>query len=176
MQIFFGTKRAPQSFNRKREEKMKCRQAKKTISPYVDGALAPGEKNRFESHIRGCASCREDLEETRDLRRMFDSGRRFSAPYGFTTRVLANLEEKKRSRPLSPLPIKPFFLRAVQVAFALVIMTVGIMSGNLLLIERRAPMGQTAVRETFSLDLFQAAPPDSIGGIYDALMGPHHER
>ena len=55
-------------------------------------------------------------------------------------------------------------------------MTIGIISGNLLLPERTDPIGQTAVQETFSLDLFQAMPPDSIGGIYGTLMRPSHEK
>jgi hypothetical protein len=55
-------------------------------------------------------------------------------------------------------------------------MTTGIISGNLLLAENGDHMGQRAVRKTFSLDLFQAAPPDSMGGIYATLMRPSHER
>jgi predicted anti-sigma-YlaC factor YlaD len=163
----FGTKLAFESFNRQREENMKCRHARKMISQYIDEELSPDEKKDFESHIQSCASCKEELEETRALHQLFASAKRFAAPYGFATRVLANLEEKER---------RPFLLRTAQVAFALVIMTIGIISGNLLLAERADHIGQTAVQETFSLDLFQATPPGSIGGIYDTLMRPSHER
>jgi anti-sigma factor RsiW len=155
---------------------MKCARARKMISQYVDDELDLEEKKGFDSHIQGCASCREELEETRALRQLFASAERFPAPYGFATRVLANLEEKEGSRLRSLLSIRPFFLRTTQVAFALVVMIVGIISGNLLLTERPNPIGQTAVQETFSLDLFQATPPDSIGGIYNTLMRPSHER
>jgi anti-sigma factor RsiW len=155
---------------------MKCRHVKKIISQYVDDELKPGEKKNFDSHIQDCASCREELEETRALHQMFDSARRFPAPHGFATRVLANLEEKKGLRPLNLLPIKPIFLRTVKVTFALVVMTIGIISGNLLLVQRTEPIGQRAVRGTFSLDLFQATPPDSIGGIYYTLMSASHEK
>jgi anti-sigma factor RsiW len=145
-------------------------------SQYVDGALSPDEKKGFESHIRSCASCRKRLEETRALHQMFASARRFPAPYGFAAKVLANLEEKEGSRLRGLLSIRPLFLRAAQMAFALFVITIGIISGNLLLSERTEHIGQTAVQQTFSLDLFQAMPPDSIGGIYNTLMRPSHER
>jgi anti-sigma factor RsiW len=155
---------------------MKCRHVRELISQYVDGELSLDEKKDFDSHIQSCASCREELEETRALHQLFASAERFPAPYGFATRVLANLEESEGLRLRSLLSIRPLFLRAAQVAFALVVMTVGVISGNLLLAERPNPIGQTAVQETFSLDLFQATPPDSIGGIYNTLVRPSHER
>jgi anti-sigma factor RsiW len=142
----------------------------------MDDELSPNEKRDFDSHIRSCVSCRERLEETRALHGLFVSARRFPAPYGFATRVLANIEERERSRAGRILGFRPYFLRAAQVAFALLVMTVGIVSGNLLLPERTEHIQQAAVQQTFSLDLFQAAPPDSIGGIYTALMRPGNER
>jgi predicted anti-sigma-YlaC factor YlaD len=154
---------------------MNCKHMREMISRHVDDRLDPDEQVSFDLHIRSCATCRKILEETRALHEMFVSAQRFPAPYGFTTRILANLEEKERSRIRSLLPVKPFFLRAAQVALALIVMTIGIVSGNLLLAERTNPIGQTAVQETFSLDLFQATPPDSVGGIYNTLMRPGHE-
>jgi anti-sigma factor RsiW len=155
---------------------MKCTHVKKMISRYVDDALSPDEKKDVDSHVRGCASCREGLEEIRALHQMFASAERFPAPYGFATRVLANLEEKEGSRLRSLLAIRPLFIRAAQVTFALVVITMGIVSGNLLLAERTETIEQAAVvQEAFSLDLFQATPPDSIGGIYSTLMRPNHE-
>lgn len=150
---------------------MRCKQARQMISQYIDEALGPDERNAFVSHIRDCAACREELEETRAVHRMFASAERFSAPYGFATRVLANLEEKEGARPWSLLGLRTFFLRATQVGFALVVMIIGIASGNLLLVDRTRPNGQATVQEAFSLDLFQATPPDSIGGIYLEVAG-----
>jgi anti-sigma factor RsiW len=155
---------------------MKCTNVRKKISQYIDNELNLDEKKAFDSHIRDCASCREELEETQALHQLFVSAERFPAPHGFTTRVLANLEAKEGWRLRSLLSIRPFFMRAAQVAFALVVMTIGIISGNLLLAERTDHNGQAAVQETFSLDLFQATPPDSIGGIYNTLMRPSHEK
>jgi anti-sigma factor RsiW len=172
----FGTKSVLKSFNRLREENMKCRHVKRRISQYIDEELTPDEKKEFDSHIQSCASCREELEETRALHQLFASAPKFPAPHGFATRVLASLEEKERSRVRGLLGFRPLFLRAAQVGFALVVITIGVVSGNLLLAERTDQIGQTAVQETFSLDLFQATPPDSIGGAYVTLMGVNNER
>jgi anti-sigma factor RsiW len=155
---------------------MECRQAKKMTSQYVDGELSPDEKKGFDSHIRRCASCREGLEEAWALRRLFAAAERFPAPYGFAARVLANLEEQEGPRPRVLVPIRPFFLRAAQVAVALAVMAIGIFSGSLLPAPGTDHIGHTAVLETFSLDLFQATPPDSMGGIYRTLMRSSHER
>jgi anti-sigma factor RsiW len=155
---------------------MKCRHARKRISQYIDEELTPDEKKDFESHIRSCASCKEELEETHALHHLFASAKRFAAPYGFATRVLANLDEEEGSRVRGLLGFRPFFFRTAQVAFALVVMTIGVISGNLLLAERTDHIGQTEVQETFSLDLFQATPPGSVGGIYVTLMGASNER
>jgi anti-sigma factor RsiW len=73
---------------------MKCRHARKSISQYVDNELTPDERKDFDSHIRSCDSCRNELKETQALHELFASAQRFPAPYGFATRVLANLEEK----------------------------------------------------------------------------------
>ena len=155
---------------------MKCLRAKKMMSRYMDDALRPDEKEVFDSHIRRCTSCRDVLEEMRTVHRLFASARRYPAPYGFTGRVLANVEEKEGLRHRNFFPIKVLFLRAAQVALALVVVTTGIISGNLFLAESADPMGHKTMRETFSLHLFQAAPPDSMGGIYTSFMRPGHEK
>ena len=146
------------------------------ISQYVDDELSPSRKRDIESHIRSCGSCRDGLEQTRALHVLFSSAERFPAPYGFAARVLASLDEKEASRIRSLFGFRLLFIRTAQVAFALLVMTIGIFSGNLLLPERKTPSGQTAVQQTFSLDLFQATPPDSIGGIYNTLMRLGYEK
>jgi len=155
---------------------MRCGRARKMISQHLDGELGLAESKAFDTHIQGCPSCRQALEETRAFQQMFASAQRFPAPYGFATRVLANLEEKEGSRLRSLLSVRPFLLRAAQAAFAVVVMTLGIISGNLLLAERTVHIEPAAVQEVFSLDLFQAAPPDSVGGIYMRLAGVADEK
>jgi hypothetical protein len=166
-----GTKSHLKTFIPVERDIMKCKHTKKMVSLYVDDALGLDEKEAFDLHLQGCARCREELEEARVVHQMFAGARRFSAPHGFATRVMANLETEERAWLPSVWGLRPFFLRSAEVAIAVVVMAVGILSGNLLLEEKIPPHRQATVQETFSLDLFQAAPPDSIAGIYLAYAG-----
>ena len=158
---------------------MKCSQIKQRISQYVDDELAPDELKLFTSHIQECPACKEELEEIQSVHRMFASVERFEAPYGFETRVMAHLKGVKEAGLFAQLRLflasRPVFLRTVEAAFALVIMLIGVMSGNMLVADR-APARQPTIQESFSLDLFQATPPDSIGGVYMRLAGVAHEK
>ena len=155
---------------------MECAPIRQMISPYMDDELSPDEKKAFDSHIQSCPACKKALEKALALHQLFASAEKFPAPYGFAARVLASLEEQQGSRLLGLPRMKPFFLRAAQVAFVLGVMTIGIVTGSLLLPERTNPIPQTAIQQTFSLDLFQAMPPGSIGGAYVTIMGAGNER
>jgi anti-sigma factor RsiW len=157
---------------------MKCSQIRNMISQYVDDELTPDEKKAFRSHIQNCLACKEELEEIQAVHHLFDSAEVYPAPLGFATRVMAHLEEPEEaalSRLWRFVTGRPFFLRTVEVAFAMVIMLIGVISGNLLVADRTSGR-QATVQESFSLDLFQAAPPDSVGGTYMRLAGVGDER
>ena len=157
---------------------MKCSHIRTMISQYVDDELGPDEKKLFTSHIQTCRACKEELEAIQSVHQLFASAEMYPAPLGFATRVMARLEEPEEtvlSRLWGFLTGRPFFLRTVEVAFAMVIMLIGVMSGNLL-VANKTPARQTSIGETFSLDLFQATPPDSVGGVYMRLAGVSDER
>jgi anti-sigma factor RsiW len=157
---------------------MNCSQARKMISPYVDDELTPDERKAFTSHIQECLGCKEKLEEIQGVHRLFASTERFEAPLGFATRVMTRVEEEEEgifARLWRVVTGGPAFLRAVEVAFALVIVIIGVVSGNLL-VSDRTPGRQATVQESFSLDLFEATPPGSIGGAYVKLTGANDER
>lgn len=150
---------------------MECAQIKQMISRYVDQDLDPQEQRTFEHHLRACPGCREAIEGQMAIHHLLGSAEKFEAPLGFATRVMARIEEKER-RPSfwSFFSLQPAFVRMVEVAFALVIVFIGMVSGNLL-VTSKLPERSVTVQETFSLNLFQATPPDSIGGIYMTLTG-----
>jgi hypothetical protein len=52
----------------------------------------------------------------------------------------------------------------------------GMVFGNLLIADRATPNRSATIQESFSLDLFQATPPDSVGGVYVALAEATHEK
>jgi anti-sigma factor RsiW len=146
------------------------------ISRYVDQDLDPDEKKALELHIGECPGCKEALEGQMAIHNLFSSAEKFEAPYGFATRVMARIEENEKRAPFwGFFTLQPSFLRAVEVAFALVVIFIGMVSGNLL-VAGRTPERPLTVQESFSLDLFQATPPDSIGGVYVTLAGAADER
>jgi anti-sigma factor RsiW len=158
------------------ERKMKCSQVKPMIDRYVDQGLDPSEKKAIEQHIGECPDCKDAVEEQLTVHNLFGSAVRFDAPYGFAPRVIARIEENEKRAPFwGFFTHQPVFLRAVEMAFALVVIFIGMVSGNLL-VAGRAPERPITLQESFSLDLFQATPPDSIGGVYVKLTGATDER
>jgi anti-sigma factor RsiW len=158
---------------------MKCSRVRKMISPYLDDELNPEDKRVYTVHVQECVACREEMEDIRSVHNLFASAEHYSAPLGFATRVIANLEETEEtaySRLWRFLTARPFFLRTVEVAFALVVIMVGAISGNLLVGDRTTPQRSLTVQESFSLDLFKATPPGSIGGVYVKLAGVTDEK
>ncbi|MGC1401424.1 MAG: zf-HC2 domain-containing protein [Thermodesulfobacteriota bacterium] len=155
---------------------MRCAEIRKLISLYIDDRLSPDEKEALSSHTRNCSGCQEALEEARAVHELFASAERFSAPYGFTTRVLANLETESLSPWWAIFTRRPLILRVMELGFALIVVVSGLHFGNLLVPERVPPQRPMSVQESFSLDLFQATPPDSISGAYVALAEASHEK
>lgn len=134
-------------------------------------------KRRYSSlTFRDVRLAKEALEETRSIHQLFGPAERFEAPYGFATRVMARIEENEKRVPFwGFFTLQPVFLRAVEMAFALIVIFIGMISGNLLVTGGTTGRPMT-VQESFSLDLFQATPSDSIGGVYVTLAGATDER
>jgi anti-sigma factor RsiW len=49
---------------------MNCRQVVELMTDYLEGALSPVERARFEDHIAGCDGCRAYLQQLRTTRRV----------------------------------------------------------------------------------------------------------
>jgi len=49
---------------------VRCREIVELMTEYLDGALAPDRRVRFEEHLAGCEGCRAYLEELRTARRV----------------------------------------------------------------------------------------------------------
>jgi len=150
---------------------MKCKRAMEMISEYLDGLLDPDERESFDLHIRDCTGCRKVLQEDLAVHDLFVSAERFPAPQGFVTRVMANLGEKEASRPWSFPASHPFYLRTVQAALALIVLFVGLISGGSLVSRGPVAQGKAGIHQSFSLDVFEPAPVDSIAGVYIAMAG-----
>ena len=44
---------------------MTCRRVTELITDYLDGALSPADRRRFETHLAGCDGCTTYLEQMR---------------------------------------------------------------------------------------------------------------
>jgi anti-sigma factor RsiW len=49
---------------------MKCRQMVELMTEYLEDALSPRDRVRFEEHIAGCDGCRAYLEQMRTTMRL----------------------------------------------------------------------------------------------------------
>ncbi len=46
-------------------DELTCRELVEIVTAYFEGALASGERARFEAHLAGCRGCRTYLEQMR---------------------------------------------------------------------------------------------------------------
>jgi len=143
----------------------------KLISVYLDKELGLGESSAFEAHVQGCNRCSHSLEEMRLLRAAFAKSERHPAPYGFATRVMARTAElEKKKTPW----FVPFFTRVAEAALLLIVIIVGIAAGKVI---TNGTFATTAnIASSLSLDVFDAAPPGSLGGAYLAMMEVRNEK
>ena len=123
-----------------------------------------------------CEACRQEVAEYNVLHRIFATAERFEAPYGFGTRVISMLKEPERPGLWRNFLLQPLFLKIAEVAFALLILIMGVISGNLLVSDKTMVTAEPGIRESFSLDLFEATPPGSVSGVYVAMTGAGHEK
>jgi anti-sigma factor RsiW len=149
---------------------MRCSKAKKLFSPYIDRALTKAEAELFDAHIRDCNECRSRLEEMKVLHNAFSSMERLNAPYGFTTRVMANINEKRAKR----WSLFPVLGMVIEAAVVVLVIMIGTRAGSFL---GTAFTGQkTSIASSLSLDTFEAVQPNSIGGAYLAMMEGQNEK
>jgi anti-sigma factor RsiW len=142
---------------------MKCSKSK-MVSPYLDDELTDGEKVQFESHVKGCPECSARLEAFQGMHTAFAGVEREKAPAWFSTRVRARVAGARPQRTAA----FPLLVRFAEIAIVLLMITVGVISGGLLVSGAPGPsMGSIA--STFSLEVFDPAPPDSVGGVYLAM-------
>lgn len=150
---------------------MRCSQAGKRLSAYLDEELRAAERERLAAHLRGCEACRGRLAGLERVRALFRGVERPAAPAGFGARVLAAVRSPERSRPA-------FFPAAVrwsaQAALFALVLLAGVSSGRFLAASL-APGAGGSPAAFLSLDVFADTPPGSPGGVYLAMIEARHE-
>jgi anti-sigma factor RsiW len=150
---------------------MRCTKVKKLISSYLDNELSKNERDVFESHIKQCETCNKEFEAMRDMHAMFARTERFNAPYGFATRIMANLAGQQSNKRL----FIPFLAKFGEALLIAAVVVLGVASGAVL-VKDAAPQNGQNIASLFSLDAFDAASRDSVGGAYFAMMEGQHEK
>jgi len=51
-------------------EKLTCQELVELVTAYIEGALPPQERARFEAHLAGCRGCTAYLEQMRQTIRL----------------------------------------------------------------------------------------------------------
>ena len=159
---------------------MKCSKVKRFISPYADGELTGKQRELFEFHLNTCRSCRLELQEIQKLHRICISSEKYAAPDGFDTMVMAGITEKESGR----FAIPSLFLRIGEISIVLATIGIGVISGSILskpfshesATSRNACQAIQKLQSDFSLNIFEPAPPDSLGGAFLTMMEAENER
>jgi predicted anti-sigma-YlaC factor YlaD len=151
--------------NMRLEMKMKCSQVYKLLSPYIDSELPEGEMRAIEDHLRICTGCRAEFGEMQSLSYLFANTNEFKAPYGFHTRVLANINTAVKAKGTSVIPI---FARLAEAVIVILVIAIGITSGSFLTIDI-TPQKVGDAMASLSVDVFDPAPPGFVGGVYLAM-------
>jgi len=154
---------------------MKCKIARKMMSAFIDGEVSPTEKESLTRHMQDCNDCRELHEEMLAIRDLFAVAEKHTAPWGFSQRVMTKLGEELESGRIFRVRT-PFFLKLAEIGFAIVIIIVGIISGNILMMKSHGPERPPGIETSFSLDAFDPAPFDSLGGAYISMTEVRNER
>jgi anti-sigma factor RsiW len=50
----------------RREDGLSCSELVELVSDYLEGALAPADRERFEAHVAGCGHCAAYLRQMRE--------------------------------------------------------------------------------------------------------------
>ena len=150
---------------------MKCSKAHKLISPCIDGKLPDRNSRRLKDHLKVCHKCRAEFEKTKELHNLFANVERVKAPYGFHTRVMANISSGK-IRISSRIPV---FARLAEAVVIILVIAFGVLSGSLLTKDYMPDKARDVIA-SLSLDLFESASPDSLGGVYFAMTEVRDEK
>lgn len=150
---------------------MKCSKVRKLISAYIDSEVSPKERETVGFHVKECDSCAAILEEMQNMHNLFAQVEKFNAPFGFSVKVMANVTTGNESR----FSWIWFSGRLAQAVVLLMIAAMGTISGKFVAGSITSTKGNTIV-SSLSLDVFNATPPDSLGGAYLAMMEGSDEK
>jgi anti-sigma factor RsiW len=72
---------------------IRCSEAEKFVSLYIDNKLEASQESDFKEHIKTCGSCRKELEEMETLANVCRSMPEIPLPEGFKTQLHEKLRQ-----------------------------------------------------------------------------------
>ncbi len=148
-----------------------CSIVKKHLPLFVDDELSTTDRKEVEAHVRMCSDCANELEDMQIMQQMFRYADKYRAPFGFTERVLAEAVSQHKQKSV----FIPCFAKVAEAFVLMIIIAVGIASGNFLM-QGQPSQKSDSLATIFSLDIFETAPPGSIGDAYLAVEGSDYEK
>jgi anti-sigma factor RsiW len=80
-------------------KEMPCQELVEVITDYLENALSPEDRRRFEEHLAVCSGCRTYLEQMRTTIRLTGALKTDSIPEGVREQLLAAFRDWKRGQP-----------------------------------------------------------------------------
>jgi anti-sigma factor (TIGR02949 family) len=74
----------------------RCQEMIEVITNYLDGAMPPDERQRFERHLSYCAGCSTYVDQMRETIRQTGTVPRESLPPALRERIVAQFRTWKR--------------------------------------------------------------------------------
>jgi anti-sigma factor RsiW len=141
------------------------------MSSDLDGELGTAGRDGLAAHLGRCEACRAELARLARVHALFAGAERYEPRAGLALRVFAAVRSSQPAR-WSPFPATLRVLARAAVLTAVV--ALGVASGNLLA-GAPGPASAPSPSALPSLEVFAAAPPDSPGGAYLAMVGVGHD-
>ena len=149
---------------------MRCKKAHRLMSASLDGELSTSEQDFLTAHLKQCPACGKEFNTFQGVHRLLLQSERFSAPPYLARRVMARLDTVE-TRPF----FAPLWMHLAEALVILMVIGIGVVSGNLLSNSMGLRNPDKGIA-SMSLEIFDATPPESLGGAYLAMLEVRHEK
>ena len=149
---------------------MKCTKAHKLMSAALDGELSGSEQELLAAHLKQCVACGKEYQAFQEMHRLLRQAKAYSAPPYLASRVMARLDSVE-TRP----SWAPWWANFAEALVLLMVIGIGVLSGNLFSNSLRITYLDNGIA-SMSLEIFDAAPPESLGGAYLAMLEVSSEK
>lgn len=149
---------------------MRCTTAHRLMSASLDDELSARERESLTAHLAQCEACGKDFLALQGMHRILGQAEQFSAPSYFSRRLMTRLDNAA-ARPL----FSPLWARFAEGLVILAVIGIGVVSGNLFSNSMGLGTSDQGIA-SMSLEVFEAAPPQSLSGAYLAMLEVGNER